>query len=403
MRLFWYKAMNSMGAAVKGSGEHADLADLVSALAAQGLQPYRVWSLPSWLYRMLVRPLQPAAVAEFCHLLSHQVRAGTDARVALDEASRSASTSRLRMLCGRLKRAVEKGHSLAQAMDQTHAFPRMVIQLVVVGQETGRLADILATAAVQYEQMRQLRSAVQRSLIYPSIVLVVLLLSSLYWMLVVLPRMSTLFQSLRVELPASTQTVLAVARWASDNAWWLPLPVGLGAFMLVLLAMRPEFRPVWDTVRWWMPGLKALERSRVYHAFFSHLAVMHGSGLTLSRTLSVLMEQPANRHFGNRIRKVGVGASQGQSLADGLGGTATFERYAISLVRLGETTGSLDLQSQRLSEHYAQRLKQQIETGSRLFEPIILLVLAGLLLLIGSAMLGPVYDFAAKASSGMGR
>lgn len=403
MRLFWYRAMTPAGAIVKGSGEHADLGDLVAALSSQGLQPYRVWSLPSWLHRLVVQPLKPAAVAEFCHLLSHQVRAGNDARLALEEASRSASHTRLRMLCGRLKRAVEKGDTLAQAMDHTHAFPRMVIQLVMVGQETGRLADILATAATQYEQQRQLRSAIQRSMIYPSIVLMVLLMSSLYWMLVVLPRMSTLFSSLRVELPAATQNVLAIASWVTENAWWLPLPLVLLVMGLLLLMLRPELRPVWHAMRWWTPGFKSLERSRVYHAFFSHLALMHGSGLTLSRTLNVLMEQPINSHFGSRIRKIGVGASRGQSLADGLSGTGAFERYAISLVRLGESTGTLDMQSHRLSEHYALRLKQQIETGSRLFEPIILLVLAGMLLLIGSAMLGPVYDFAAKASAGIGR
>lgn len=403
MRLYWYRALSGNGVLVRGSGEHADLHDLVAALSSQGLQPYRVWSLPVWLYRLLVRPLRPAAVAEFCHLLSHQVRAGTDARVALDEASRSASSTRLRMLCARLKRAVEKGDTLAQAMDSTRAFPRMVIQLVVVGQETGRLADILATAATQYEQMRQLRSALQRALIYPSIVLVVLLLSALYWMLVVLPRMSGLFASLRVELPSATRTVLALGDWLHTHAWWLPLPVLLGLALLTLLLMRPELRPLLHGVRWLVPGLKGLERTRVYHAFFSHLAVMHGSGLTLSRTLSVLMAQPANEYFGGRIRKIGLGASQGKSLADGLAGTGAFERYAVSLVRLGESTGSLDTQSQRLSEHYATRLKQQIDTGARLFEPLILLVLAGLLLLIGSAMLGPVYDFAAKASAGMGR
>ncbi|TXI73262.1 MAG: type II secretion system F family protein [Limnohabitans sp.] len=401
MKLFWYRAMTSQGAAVSGSGEHADLNDLVSALSAQGLQPYRVWSLPSWLNQLVFRPLKPAAVAEFCHLMGHQVRAGADVRVALDEASRNASTTRLRMLCGRLKRAVEKGDTLAQAMEATNAFPRMIVQLVVVGQETGRLAQILNTAATQYEQMRQLRSAIQRSLIYPSIVLTVLVLSSLYWMLIVLPKMTALFESLRVELPPATQMVLNVTAWLGQHGWWLPIPATGVLLLLLILAMRPELRPLFHAIRWVLPGLKRLERTRVYHAFFSHLAAMHASGLTLSRTLSVLMEQPVNDYFGSRIRKIGIGASRGQSLSEGLLNTGAFERYALSLIRLGETTGTLDEQSQRLSDHYALQLKQQIDTGSRLFEPIILLVLAGILLLIGSTMLGPVYEFAARASAGV--
>jgi type IV pilus assembly protein PilC len=147
--------------------------------------------------------------------------------------------------------------------------------------------------------------------------------------------------------------------------------------------------------------VRELERARVYHAFFSHLSAMHGAGLTLSRTLTVLMQQPLNQFFGGRIGRIGAQAARGQSLAEGLGSTRVFERFALSLVRLGENTGTLDEQSMRLSEHYAQKLKQQIETGTRLFEPVLLLVLAAVLLLVGSTMLGPVYDLASRASAGI--
>ena len=93
MRLYWYQAMTSEGASVRGSGEHIDLNDLVSVLSAQGLQPYRVWSLPTWLNVWVLRPLKPAAVTEFCHLMASHVRAGADLRLALAEASASASTT----------------------------------------------------------------------------------------------------------------------------------------------------------------------------------------------------------------------------------------------------------------------------------------------------------------------
>jgi len=66
MRLFWYRAMNADGAVVSGSAEHPDIGDLFSSLSVQGLQPFRVWSLPVWLSALLFRPLGVALVAEFC-------------------------------------------------------------------------------------------------------------------------------------------------------------------------------------------------------------------------------------------------------------------------------------------------------------------------------------------------
>lgn len=401
MRLFLYRAMTADGAVVKGSGEHADLHELVAGLSAQGLQPYRVWSLPSWLHALFFRPLRPAAVAEFCYLIGQHVRAGADLRLALEEASRSASTTRLRMLCARIKRKVERGDRLAAALGDSRAFPSMVMNLVTVGEETGRLGPILDAAAAQYEQLRQLRQAILRSLIYPLIVLVVMLLSSVYWLLVVIPKMSLLFSSLNVELPPITQRVIATTAWIQQNGAWLPLLLLPLVGALMALWHHPVARSLWHRVLWWMPGLKRLERTRVHHAFFSNLGAMQSAGLTMSRTLMVLVQQPVNQYFGHRIQRISQGTLRGQSLSEGLAGSGVFERFALSLVRLGESTGTLDQQALRLSEHYAGRLKQQIETGSRLFEPLVLLLLAALLLFIGTTLLGPVYELAARASASL--
>jgi type IV pilus assembly protein PilC len=399
MRWFWYSAMTAEGARVRGSGEHADLAELMDTLGNQSLMAYRVWSLPGWLTRLLFRPLGPGAVAEFCYLLGQHLRAGADIRLALGEGAVSASTSRLRMLSGRIKRAVERGQSTADAMAQTKAFPAMVTSLVVVGEETGRLGDILNSAADQYNQMQQLRSALRRSLIYPSFVLLVLLASALFWMLIVIPKLASLFESLNVQLPAATQRVLSVSDWFQHQGMWV-LPALLMALAAALMAARlPTLRPAWHAILWWLPGVNRFERTRVYHAFFSNLGAMHGAGLTMSRTLSVLFMQPVNQHFGRRLGRIALGTGRGQSLSEGLQGSGVFERFALSLVRLGETTGTLDQQGLRLSEHYAARLRQLIETGSRLFEPVILLLLAGLLLLIGMTLLGPVYELAARAAT----
>lgn len=401
MKLYWYEAMTAEGASVRGTGEHADLNDLVLSLSAQGLQPYRVWSLPGWLNALLMRPLSMQRVVEFCHLLAHQVRAGADLRLALSDAAASASNLRLRILCARLRRALERGDTLANAIVGSRAFPAMLGQLVVVGQESGRLGPLLSAAAAQFEQMRQLQAALRRALIYPSLVLLVLLCSGAYWMLVVMPKMVLLFDSLRVQVPDSTRFVLAASEWLREHGQWLPLMLGGLLVLLMLVLTQPVFKQLLHRLAWWLPGVRRLERTRVYHAFFSHLAAMHGGGLTLSRTLTVLVEQPVNSYFGKRIGRILPSAGRGQSLADGLRATGVFERFALSLVRLGETTGTLDEQSQRLSEHYAQQLKQQIETGSRLFEPVLLLVMGALLLAVGSTVLGPVYDLAARASTGL--
>lgn len=399
MKLFWYRAMSERGGHISGSGEHRDLAELMDTLSARGLLAYRVWSLPSWLTALFLRPLSPAAVTEFCYLMGQHLRTGNDVRLALAEAAEGASTGRLRMLSGRLKRAIERGTTLADALKDTRAFPVMVSSLVVVGEETGRLGAILDGVAAQYEQMRQLRSAIQRSLIYPTLVLLILLAAGVFWLMLVIPKLTSMFESMNVALPQITLRVIATADWLRLHGGWLGLLLALLVIGGVLVVKHPALQPLGHALMWWAPGLRRLERTRVYHAFFSNLGAMHGAGLTMSRTLKVLVTQPVNHHFGRRLGRIVQGTGRGQSLAESLANSGVFERFALSLVRLGESTGTLDQQGLRLSEHYTVRLKQQIETASRLFEPVILLILAALLLLIGITLLGPVYELAARAAA----
>ncbi|MES2191266.1 MAG: type II secretion system F family protein [Pseudomonadota bacterium] len=401
MKLFWYRAMTSEGTLVRGSGEHASEMDLIDSLVAEGLQPYSVWSLPSWLTVLWSRPLNMGAVAEFCQLIGQHVRAGADLRLALTEAVKGASTTRLRMLCARLKRSLERGDTLAQAMEATRAFPMMLRHLLTVGEETGQLENILGNAASQYEQARVLRAAILRATIYPAIVLVVLLLSCAFWMLFVIPKMTAMFDSLRVTLPPATLKVIAATEWLRAYGAWLPLVLLPLALAVPLLWRHPFFAPAIHAVVWWMPGVKGLERSRVYYAFFSNLGTMQSAGMTLTRSLAVLLQQPVNQHFGSRLTRMSASTRRGLALSDGLAQSGVFERFALSMIRLGETTGTLDKQSLLLSEHYSVRLKQQIETGSRLFEPLVLLVLGVFLLLIGATMLGPVYELASRAATGL--
>ena len=401
MRLFWYQSMTANGALVRGSSEHADESELIDFIVAQGMQPYRVWALPGWLSAVWTRPLALAAVVEFCHLVGQHVRAGADLRHALAEAATGASSARLRTLCVRLKRSLECGDSLGNAMESSRAFPVMLRHLVAVGEETGRIGDVLGNAAAQFEQARVMRSAVLRATIYPAIVLVVLLLSCVFWMLFVVPKMTVLFESLRVELPPATLRVIAVTDWLKRHGAWLPLMLGPLLLLPMVLWRHPVFAPAIHAMAWWTPGFKGMERTRVYQAFFSNLAIMQMAGLTLTRCLTILLQQPVNHYFGSQLARMGASTRRGLALSEGLAQSGVFERFALSKVRLGETTGTLDKQGLRLSEHYAVRLKQQIETGSRLFEPLILLVLAGFLLIIGTTLMGPVYDLASRAASGL--
>lgn len=400
MKRCWYTALAQDGAVVRGTAEYAGLDELIDELASEGLQLVGVRWLPAWTGRGLGL-LAPGAVAEFCYLVAQYLGAGAGLRQALQDAAASSSVGRLRLLAGRLRRQVERGDSFGEALGRSGAFPALVVHLARIGEETGRLAETMASAARQYEQLQMLRSALRRALIYPVFALAAILGSGLFWLVVVVPRLATLFETMMPELPASTRSVLTASRWLESSWPMVVAGVVLAVGCLPLLLRWRVCRPAIERLLWSVPGLRSLERTRTYQALFSAMAAMQSAGLPLTRSLAVLAEQAPNTVLRHRLGQVQAATRAGEPLHAALDRTGHFERFALSLVRLGEATGSLDVQCRRLADHYGQQLRGLTEAAARLFEPVVLLVLAILLLTIGVTVIGPVYDMASRSAGAL--
>jgi general secretion pathway protein F len=214
----------------------------------------------------------------------------------------------------------------------------------------------------------------------------------------VLPKLAVLFQTLMPTLPANTRAVLNASNWLRANWVWLGTIVGVVIALLPLLLSSRSLQPLTHWARWHLPLLWRLERARTFYLFFSSLGIMYSAGMTLTRALEVLRADASNGYFGRRIDVLTDRMRRGVSMSDSMRTAGRFEPIAIGMVRLGESTGSLGAQSQRLGDFYQVKLSSQVEVVIRLFEPLILLVLGGFLLLLVSTVILPIYDLAESAS-----
>ena len=398
MARFYYKAITARGELVKGVAEHGTLADLVESLRTRQLTLYRVFAMPAWLQRASSSRLGARHCAEFCHFLAEYLHAGADLRVALQDMSTNAPGLPVRAAARVLLLHIERGNSFSAALRESRLFPSVLCSLSRVGEETGTLSVVLRAAAKQYEQTVKMRSTLLRALVYPIVALALLLAGAAFWIGYVLPKLALLFQTLMPTLPANTRAVLDASTWLRANWVWLGgVVAALAAVFPVLLTSR-AMQPVTHWARWHMPLIWRLERARTFYLFFSSLGIMYSAGMTLTRALEVLRADAANGYFARRIDVLADHMRRGFSMSDSMRSTRRFEPIAIGMIRLGESTGSLGAQSEQLGDFYQVKLTSQVDVVIRLFEPLVLLVLGGFLLLLVSTVILPIYDLAEAAS-----
>ena len=401
MHHFKYSAVTASGDLVKGSAEVASLGELIESLRARDLTLYRSRHVPRWLRPLSASKLGARLTAEFCYFLSQYMKAGADLRLALRDMAQAAPSARVRRFSSNLLTRIERGDALSVALRESKACPMLVVNLAKVGEETGCIDKVLAAAAVHYEQLIVMRSSLGRALLYPAMALAILLGAVAFWVGYVIPKLASLFETLMPQLPASTRALLDGASWLRLHWPWLAL---LGAVLGVLgavLFQRRFMRPVADRLKWYAPVFWRLERARTYYLFFANLGVMYSAGMTLTRALEVLLSDPGNRVFGQRLAGLSERIRNGSSLSQAMQACGGFESIASGMVKLGESTGSLAAQSARLGGYYQQNLKTQTEFMVRLFEPLVLLMIGLLLVLVVITMVSPVYDLAQQAAGGI--
>lgn len=401
MARYRYSAVTANGDFVRGDADFLNLGELIASLRSRNLTLYNAVELPRWLQALRFGKLGPALSAEFCYFLAEYMRAGASLRMALQEIAESAPHTRVRGVARAVLLRIERGDALSVAMQVTRVFPAMAINLAKVGEETGRLDTALAAVARHYEQVVQLRGTLVRSLIYPLIALLLLLAAAVFWVVYVLPKLATLFATLMPQLPPNTRAVLDASSWLRDHWLWLAVPL-LALLVLLPFALRLRaLRGPIDLLKWYFPVFSRMERTRVFYLFFANMGVMYGAGMTLSRTLEVLLSDPGNKLFGRRLAGLTERIRQGSALNQAMLASRAFETIATGMVRLGESTGSLGTQSQRIGEYYQHKLKQQAELMVRLFEPMVLLVIGALLIVVVVTIVIPIYDLASQAVGGM--
>ncbi len=337
------------------------------------------------IYRMKTKDL-----VLFCRKLSTMLAAGMSITNALDIMSSSTNIVKQNKLFMSLYEAIKGGRSLSAAMSASgNAFPPLLINMIESGEESGNIDLMCAKLAVYYEKQQKTQSKIKTATTYPKLLAVAVVGVVIILFTFVLPNIVSVFQNM--ELPLITRIIMGMSNFMVRQ-WYIVVTVIVLFIVLIrLLFLRPEFKMAWGRAILYMPKVGVMLR-KIYSARFANtLSILYASGLTLLNAIRLSVRVIGNSYIEYKLLGVLETVSTGNSLSDAVDEIHVFDKLLSSMIRIGEETGSLDTILNTVSEYYEEETESAIESLLAMLEPLMLILMAGIIGTILVAVMLPIY------------
>ncbi|MEL6895794.1 MAG: type II secretion system F family protein [Planctomycetota bacterium] len=273
---------------------------------------------------------------------------------------------------------VLEGASIAESMLPHSKFPAVAVYLARVGEQTGELDLTLRRAAEIVRSRRQLRSKILTAMAYPAAVLLAGLGVTLFMVFSVIPKLQRFLETIGKDLPATTQLLVDVTNFANDRV--VPLGVTSAGFVLIMIvAFLYEPTRYWiDRLLLYVPVIGGLFRAAAAASFSRNLQTLIQSGVSLLDGLRSVEDLIGNRRLREQLAASREMVVEGSSLADAVRTHADFTPMLPRILAIGESSGRLDEVLGEAAEYYEEQLSASVARLAALVEPLMLLVVGGI-------------------------
>lgn len=391
--IYAWEGINRKGRRVSGQIAGHNLARIKVQLRQQGICPERVRKKSYGLHIFKTR-ITPADIALFTRQLATLLKAGIPLLQAFDIISEGVENLQLRELVKALKQHIASGHPLATALRQyPRYFDELYCNLVAAGEIAGALETLLERVAIHLEKSQRLKTRIKKAMTYPVAVLVIATGVSTVLLIHVVPQFQNLFAGVNGQLPGFTLAVIALSELL-QQAWWM-LGLGVGAIMV---AGHHAYRTYPGFRHWLAAGLlkvpvagKLLHKSAVAR-YARTLSTTFAAGVPLVQALGSVAGAVGNGPFKQAIERMRHDVSTGMQLNQSMHNSGLFPGMAIQMTAIGEESGTLDQMLEKVANHYESDVDTLVDNLTSLMEPLIMVVLGGVVGALVVAMYLPVFQ-----------
>lgn len=402
MTVFVYSAADQAGKVSKGEREAADQKALAVALRGEGLlvleatEKKGIGAVINFDIGEMLSRIRPISLVEkmfFARNLGVMVAAGLPLTRALDALGREARNPKFKRVIADMSGEVVKGKSFAEGL-RRHAtvFGDLFINMVEVGETTGKLTLVLKLLANQMKRDHTLKKRVKGAMMYPAIIMIALAGVGTLMMYYVVPTITATIKELGVPLPLSTRIVMAI----SDTLVRYGVYVAVGFAALVWLVWRllhtGTGKDLFDTAVLRAPIFGPLIRKFNTARLCRTLSYLITAGVPIVRSLEITAGVLGNSLFRDAVRASAGDIQKGKQLAGSLAGKPRlFPPLVIQMIAVGEETGKIAEMLLRLGLFFEEEVNGVTKNLSTIVEPILMIVIGVIVGFFAVSMLQPIY------------
>jgi len=400
MSAFRYEAIDSDGRNTRGVIEADGLRQARARMRDLGLVVIKVDAVTQdtlhsgsgqrWRLR---RGISTSQLSMLTRQLATLLEAGLPLEQSFSALIEQSEDESVRQILAGVRSELLAGHTLAQAMGQYKSvFPDIYRALIKAGEASGELGHVMLRLADYTESRQVLRQKVVLAFVYPAIVTVVALMVVLGLLIYVVPQVVSVFQQSQQTLPLLTRMLIGLSSALQASWFYLLLAMTGGGFMVRALLRREEIRYQWHLRILRLPVLGRLVRGLNTARMASTLAILAGSGVPLLVSLQAAAGVVTNLPMRHALDEAAKKVREGVTLSRALAASKLFPPILVHLIASGESSGKLDAMLDRAATQQEQEIGNYTSVLTSLLEPVLILLMGGVVLTIVLAILMPIIE-----------
>lgn len=407
MAAFEYVALNAKGRNEKGliEAETArqarqllrDRSLMVTELkevAEQNIGSSKNESAGGGLFKRSTGSLSSAELALFTRQLATLFRSGLPLDEALTVVAQQSESPKVQRITLGIRSRVTEGDSLASALEQfPGAFPILFRATIEAGEQAGKLDHVMERLADYVERAQEMASKVTQAAIYPIIMLVVATGVVMGMMTYVVPQVVEVFEGINAELPLLTRGMIGLSDFLRQ-AWPVLIFGGIAVVWLFRRTLRSNeaFRRSWHQRQLGWPVIGRIVRGANTGRFMRTLGILFGSGVPILEAMRIGTQVVENLPMREAIEEAAKRVREGAGLGRSLAASKLFPPIVVHLVSSGESSGRLGEMLERAADNQEKEVELRIGVLMKLMEPVMTVVMGGIVLVIVLAILLPIFD-----------
>jgi general secretion pathway protein F len=341
----------------------------------------------------LVERVRPQEVAAFTRQLATLLKAGIPLAEALGALAEQAGNHKLEVALAEIRQKVNEGSALADTMASHPAiFPDLYVNMVRSGEAAGNLDAVLLRLAEFMDAQNALRAKVSGAMTYPIIMVVLGTVVMGVLMVVVVPKITSIFEDLGKTLPWNTTLLIFLADVIGSYWWLLIVGSGLGYWGFRAWSRKPKGKNLVDRVKLKLPLIGPLVRYVGVARFARTLATMLSAGVPVLSALEITKRVLNNTVLEKVVESARDAIREGESIAATLKKSAQFPSLMVHMVAVGERSGQLEAMLENVATAYERDVEGKVARLTTVLSPMLIVGMALCVLFIVFSVLQPIMD-----------